>query len=71
MKIGRNDPCHCGSVKPRFLASRQLLDAQQRIETLQGLQGLDTELLKLWEREGIDPALVQGMRRWQEDAGLA
>jgi hypothetical protein len=54
----------------RFLESRQLLDTQQRLATLQNLQGLDTELLKLWEREAIDPALVQGMRRWQEDAGL-
>ena len=54
----------------RFLESRQLLDTQQRLATLQDLHGLDAELLKLWEKEGIDPALVQGMRRWPEDAGL-
>lgn len=50
----------------RFLESRQLIDAQQRKKTLYELQGLDSELLKIWKRYPDDPALQREMERWRE-----
>jgi hypothetical protein len=52
----------------RFLELHQLMDAQQRRKILNELRGLDTELLKIWESHPEDPALQEGMKRWQEDA---
>lgn len=50
----------------RFLESKQLIDARQREKTLLELKGLDTELLKIWNRYPDDPALQREMEHWRE-----
>jgi hypothetical protein len=49
----------------RFLESRQLIDAGQHEKTLQDLQGLDTELLKIVKGYS-DPALARAVEHWRE-----
>ncbi|MFQ5796945.1 MAG: SEC-C metal-binding domain-containing protein [Candidatus Bipolaricaulia bacterium] len=48
----------------RFLESRWLIDTQRREKTLQGLQGLDSDLRKVWEHYPDDPAPLQELERW-------
>jgi len=52
----------------RFLESRQLIDAAQRLKTLRELSGLDTELLKIMKQFSADPSLRQAVQRWREEA---
>ncbi|HEY83723.1 MAG TPA: hypothetical protein G4N96_01225 [Chloroflexi bacterium] len=47
----------------RFLETRQLIDADQRAKTLQDLQGLDANLLKLFQTFP-DPALCSALEEW-------
>jgi hypothetical protein len=49
----------------RFLESRQLIDADQRDQTLQELRGLDTEFLKLLKTHA-DPALARAIEQWRK-----
>jgi hypothetical protein len=51
----------------RFLASRQLVDAEERSKTMLDLRGLDTELLKVWEGYSADPALQRGLESWRDE----
>jgi hypothetical protein len=50
----------------RFLESRQLIDAEQHAQTMQGLRGLDTELRKVWENYPEDPGLREGLDGWRD-----
>ncbi len=52
----------------RFLESRQLIDAEQREQTLLELRGLDTEFLKVVKNHP-DPALRLAMENWRGNAG--
>jgi hypothetical protein len=47
------------------LESRQLIDADQRDQTLQELRGLDTEFLKLLKTHA-DPALARAIEQWRK-----
>lgn len=49
----------------RFLESRRLIEADQRLQTLQALRGLDTDLLKVLQTNP-DPALARAVARWSE-----
>jgi hypothetical protein len=49
----------------RFLESRQLIDVEQREQTLFELRGLDTEFLKAI-KDYPDPALRLAMENWRE-----
>jgi hypothetical protein len=51
----------------RFLESRQLIDANQHQQTLAGLRGLDTEMLKVLKNYP-DPALREAMENWRSEA---
>jgi hypothetical protein len=52
----------------RFLQSRQLIDAKERVQTLEELSDLQSELLKLVEGFAADPSLPQAIERWGEEA---
>jgi hypothetical protein len=52
----------------RFLESRQLVDAERRALTMQGLQPLQTQLLKLYEDYPTDPNLLAGIKSWHMEA---
>jgi len=55
----------------RFLESRRLIDAAQRLKTLRELSGLDTELLEIMKQFSADPSLQQAVQRWREEAERA
>jgi hypothetical protein len=47
-----------------FLETRGLVDAGRREQTLRELSDLHSQLLKIWENQMVDPALLEGMRGW-------
>jgi hypothetical protein len=49
----------------RFLESRQLIDAEQREQTLTNLRGLHTTLFNALS-DFPDPVLRQAMERWPQ-----
>lgn len=54
----------------RFLEGRELIDSQQRQQTLSELTSLNADLTVFWTRYNTDPALWLAAQRWQEEAGL-
>ena len=52
----------------RFLESRQLIAAPQRLATLRELHGLAAQLQELWKRYPDDPALQSQMENWRQSA---
>jgi hypothetical protein len=54
----------------RFLEKLELIDSAQREKTLHDLKGMDSDLVRLWEKTTNDSALKAGAQAWQENAGL-
>jgi hypothetical protein len=50
----------------RCLESRQLIDSEQRAQTMLELRGLDTVLRKVWQGYSPDPALQRGLDNWRD-----
>lgn len=55
----------------RFLAARQLIDAQQRVQTLEDLAALLPDLRNIYEEYTADPAMQMALQGWRERAGIA
>ncbi len=52
----------------RILQTEGLVDAALRKQTLDGLQQLATNLLKIFNSMHADPSLAEAIKRWPEDA---
>ncbi|MFP4439922.1 MAG: hypothetical protein ACLFVO_22025 [Chloroflexaceae bacterium] len=55
----------------RFLAARQLIDARQRVQTLEDLAALLPDLRNIYEEYTADPAMQMALQGWRERAGIA
>ena len=55
----------------RFLESRGLIQQEQREATLSQLRDMQDRMIKLYESDRTDHALVQNIRRWRESSEAA
>lgn len=55
----------------RFLEARQLIDARQRVQTLEDLAALLPDLRNIYDQYAADPAMQTALHGWHATAGIA
>lgn len=54
----------------RFLVFKGLAEEAEGQQALRSLQAMSQSMVRLAERDNVDPALAENMRKWQANAGL-